>query len=68
MSVTMNTQQMLQPTQINALRERKLLNENEYAYIAGDLVIAEDVTLSTKRVIGKASEILHEGKKRVLLG
>lgn len=64
----MQTKQTLQAEQIATLRESGILQENEYAYIAGDLVIAEDVTSSSKRVLGKATELLHEGKKRVLLG
>ena len=60
--------QMLQANQIADLRENGLLKEGEYAYLAGDLVIAEDVTSSNKRVLGRAAELLHEGKKRVLLG
>jgi hypothetical protein len=62
------TKQTLQAEQIVSLRESGLLKESEYAYIAGDLVIAEDVTSSSKRVLGKAIELLNEGKKRVLLG
>ena len=60
--------QILQANQIADLRESGILKESEYAYLAGDLVIAEDVTSSSKRVLGKAAELLHEGKKRVLLG
>ena len=62
------TKQTLQVEQIATLRESGILKESEYAYIAGDLVIAEDVASSSKRVLGKATELLHEGKKRVLLG
>ncbi len=60
--------QILQANQIADLREAGVLKENEYAYLAGDLVIAEDVTSSNKRVLGKAIELLNEGKKKVLLG
>jgi len=60
--------QILQTNQITNLRETGILKENEYAFLAGDLVIAENVETSSKRVLGKASELLHEGKKRVLLG
>ena len=62
------TKQTLQAEQIVSLRESGLLKESEYAYIACDHVIAEDVTSSSKRVLGKAIELLNEGKKRVLLG
>jgi len=64
----MSDKQILQPMQINSLREKGLLKENEYAYIVGDLLVAEDVTSSNKRILGKAVELLHEGKKRVLFG
>jgi|TARA_Y100000034_G_C6850495_1_gene385817 hypothetical protein len=60
--------QILQANQIASLRESGVLKEKEYAFLAGDLVIAEDVETSNKRVLGKASELLHEGKKRILLG
>jgi len=31
-------------------------------------VVAENVTTAEKKVLGKVAELLHENKKRVLLG
>jgi hypothetical protein len=64
----MEVKRILQAEQLTALRKSGVLQESEYAYIAGDLIVAEDVKSSAKRVLGKASDILQEGKKRVLLG
>lgn len=64
----MEIKQMLDHDQLKFLRERGLITEYEYAYIAGDLVVAENVTTAEKKVLGKVTELLHENKKRVLLG
>jgi len=49
------------------LRNRGLILETEFAYKAGDLIIAEDPTTGKKRVVGQTST-LSEGNKRVLRG
>lgn len=64
----LDTKQMLRAEEITKLRNSKVIEDNEYAYIAGDLLIAENVIASTKRVIGNAKEVLHESNKRVLKG
>ncbi len=61
-------QQPLTPEQLAFLRTSGLLTENEYAYIAGDLVVAENTISSEKRLLGKTHEVLAENRKRVLLG
>ena len=50
------------------LRERGLLGENEIAYRAGDLVVAENPVTGDKRVLGQAATVLTESNKRVLKG
>tara|TARA_R110001583_G_scaffold57837_1_gene172784 strand:+ start:391 stop:588 length:198 start_codon:yes stop_codon:yes gene_type:complete len=49
------------------LRAKNVLFEDEFAYIAGDLVIAEHAVTGTKRILGE-SAILNEDGRRVLKG
>lgn len=61
--------QLLSGGEIGKLKVKGLLQEEEYAYIDGDVVIAENVKSQDKRVLGKAAELLAEsGTKRVLKG
>ena len=64
----MKNSETLGREQIALLRERKLVSETEIAYIAGDLIVAENVTSGEKRVVGEAGSILTESNKRVLKG
>jgi len=59
--------EMLTSQQLTNLRERGLISEQEFAYIAGDLLVAENVTSNEKRVVGE-STILAESNKRLLKG
>ena len=59
---------LLSASQMNALRAENKIERDEYAYIAGDLLVAENVKTSEKRVLGTATEVLSEGNKRVLKG
>lgn len=52
---------------IKALRNAKLINENEIAYIVDDLVIAESILDNSKRKID-AQNIMLECKKSLLKG
>ena len=63
-----NEKQILSAQQMNALRESNQISRDEYAYIAGDLLVAENVKTSEKRVLGQAADMLTEGQKRVLKG
>lgn len=63
-----NQKQILSAQQMNALRESNQISRDEYAYIAGDLLVAENVKTSEKRVLGQAADMLTEGQKRVLKG
>ena len=57
----------LSSDQVSELRARKYLGDNEFAYIAGDLLVAENAINGNKRIIGDNS-ILTESNKRVLKG
>ena len=63
-----DNKQSLRADQLNELRAQNLINDSEFAYIAGDLLVAENVTTSEKRVLGKVKEVLLESQKRVLKG
>jgi len=58
----------LNEAQLNDLRTRGLLNEGEFAYRAGDLVVAENPVTGDKRVLGQVSALISESNKRVLRG
>ena len=64
----LNDKQPLQHDQIKQLRQQQLIGESEFPYIAGDLLVAENIETGEKRVIGNANDLLTENKKRVLLG
>jgi len=59
---------MLTPEQIAGLRNQNKISAEEYAYVAGDLLVAENIKTSEKRVLGSAAEVLQEGGRRVLKG
>ena len=59
--------QSLTPKETNNLRDRNLIYENEFAYKAGDLIVAENPVTGEKRVIGKIA-LITETNKRVLRG
>ena len=61
-----NTQ--LSAEQTDKLRVLKLLSTNEFAYVAGDLIVAENPVTGERRMLGKSSDLLTEGSKRVLKG
>ena len=51
------------------LRERKVMTDNEVAYVQGDLLVVVDVTTENKRVLGQVSSFLNESlNRRVLRG
>ena len=54
-------------SQLAELRRNNTLGPDEYAYVAGDLIVAENATSGTKRVIGNVS-LLTESDRRVLKG
>ena len=66
--MSFNHKNLLSANQMRQLRESNTINRDEYAYVAGDLVVAENVKTSEKRVLGEVSSILQESSKRVLKG
>ncbi len=58
----------LKPETQVMLRESHRMREQEVAYVAGDLIVAVDVTTDARRVLGKINEILTENRRRVLKG
>jgi len=59
---------MLTSQQLANLRERGLISEQEFAYIAGDLLVAENVTSNEKRVVGESNILSESNSKRLLKG
>ena len=63
------SRQLLGGAEVGRLKNRGVLKEEEYAYVEGDMVIAENVKTQDRRLVGKAIELLTEsGAKRVLNG
>lgn len=63
------SRQLLGGAEVGRLKNRGVLKEEEYAYLEGDMLIAENVKTQDRRVVGKATELLTEsGAKRVLNG
>jgi len=60
--------EMLTSQQLANLRERGLISEQEFAYIAGDLLVAENVTSNEKRVVGESNILSESNSKRLLKG
>lgn len=51
-----------------ALRQRGVISGSEVAKRVGDLIVAEDVTTGTRRVIDQAAIISEVNSRRVLKG
>ena len=62
----LNTQ--LTSLQLTGLRDKGLIEQEEIAFIAGDLLIAENSITSSRRVIGNATVLSEVSNKRVLKG
>ena len=60
----------LTPANLDSLRSTGLINENEIAFIEGDILLAKNVVTEERRIIGKATDVLNEssGNKRILKG
>ncbi len=58
----------LSENEIKILRENGLINKQEIAIRAGDLILAENVLTRARRVIDKAGSVLNESKRRLLKG
>jgi hypothetical protein len=59
---------LLNAQQMKQLRELSKITSDEFAYVAGDLLVAENIKTSEKRVLGQAATILSESNRRVLKG
>lgn len=64
----MSNHQPLTPNQLATLRQRGVIEDAEIAFVAGDLLVAENPVTSKKRVVGEASLITESTNKRVLKG
>ena len=53
---------------LRALRESQVISQDEIAYRSGDLVIAENVITSERRVLDNVASYLNESKKKILKG
>lgn len=61
--------QLLNGAEVGRLKIQGIIKEEEYAYIEGDVVMAENTKTQDRRVVGRAAELLTEGgAKRVLKG
>jgi len=61
--------QLLNGAEVGRLKVQGIIKEEEYAYIEGDVVMAENTKTQDRRVVGRAAELLTEGgAKRVLKG
>ena len=58
----------LSENEIKILRENGLINKQEIAVRAGDLILAENVLTRARRVIDEAGSVLNESKRRLLKG
>ena len=62
------TNDVLGNEQIAHLRQNNLLGKSEIAYVAGDLIVAENIETGEKRVVGEVATIHTESSRRVLKG
>lgn len=61
--------QLLGGAEAGKLTIRGILKEEEYAYIEGDMIIAENTKTQDRRLVGRVAELLTESNtKRVLNG
>ncbi len=63
------SRQLLNGAEVGRLKLQGVIKEEEYAYVEGDVVMAENIKTQDRRVVGRAAELLTEsGSKRVLKG
>ena len=60
--------EQLNAEELKLLREKNFVKESEFAYRAGDLIIAENVKSGEKRIVGSAVSLLSETNRRILKG
>jgi|TARA_Y100000034_G_C6778797_1_gene347901 hypothetical protein len=54
-------------SELNLLREKGIINDDEIALWVGDLIVAENVCTKHRRIID-AQNVLAESRRRVLKG
>lgn len=65
----MENKRPVNTSEVSKLKDKGLIAENEFAFIEGDYVIAENAQTRDKRVLGRAGDLLVEnGSKRILRG
>ena len=60
--ITLNEQQQID------LRKKGLLEAEEFAFLAGDLIVAENPVSNTRRIVGDVKMLSESSNKRVLRG
>ena len=61
------SEQIVGGTQLQDLRNQKIITENEIAIVEGDLILAKNVLTQERRIIGKKSEVIKESNERKIL-
>ena len=61
------SEQIVSGTQLQDLRNQKIITENEIAIVEGDLILAKNVLTQERRIIGKKSEVIKESNERQIL-
>ena len=61
------SENLLDQSQLQALRAAGTITETEVALLEGDILVAKNVVTLERRIIGKAEEILKENKNRRIL-
>lgn len=65
----MENKKPVSSSEVNKLKDKGLISENEFAFVEGDYVVAENAQTRDKRILGRAGDLLVEsGSKRVLHG
>lgn len=60
--------EQLTSEQLAELRQKNLIEAGEVAFIAGDLLIAENPVTSTRRVVGNTTMLAEASTRRILKG
>ena len=61
------SEQIVGGSQLQDLRNQKIITENEIAIVEGDLILAKNVLTQERRIIGKKSEVIKESNERRIL-
>ena len=61
------SEQVVESTQLQALRAEGIISEKEIAILEGDILLAKNVLTQERRIIGKVNETLKENSRRKIL-